>query len=64
MGALDDWVQLDEAMTIAGRSDKTVYRWARHGKVRTLRPGDVIWYNVKDLRTAGKNTPGRPRKEM
>lgn len=64
MGALDDWVQLDEAVRIAGRNEKTVYRWARYGKVRTLRPGDTTWYNIADLRTASRNTPGRPRKEM
>lgn len=62
MGALDEWVQLDEAATITGRSVHTVYRWARKGIVRTLRPGDVIWYNIADLRKATKNTPGRPRK--
>lgn len=61
---LDDWVQLDEAVTITGRSIYTVYRWARAGKVRTLRPRDVIWYNVADLRKATANTPGRPRKKM
>lgn len=64
MGALDDWVQLDEAVKLTARSEKTIYRWARHGKVRTLRPGDVLWFNLTDLRTAKRNTPGRPRKEM
>ncbi len=64
MAALDDWVQLDEAVKIAGRSEKTIYRWARHGKVRTLRTFEVTWYNIKDLRTASRNTPGRPRKNM
>lgn len=64
MGALDDWVQLDEAMRISGRSKQTIYRWAQKGTIRTVRPGDVIWYNVRDIRTAKRNTPGRPRKEM
>lgn len=64
MAALDDWVQLDEAVTIAGRSEKTIYRWARQGKVRTLRPGDVLWFNLADLRKAKRHLPGRPRKEM
>ena len=62
MAALDDWVQLDEAVKIAGRSVHTIYRWARDGVVRTVRPGDVFWYNVRDLRNASKKSPGRPRK--
>lgn len=62
MGALDDWVQLEVAVRITGRSIHTVYRWARTGKVRTLRPADTIWYNVEDLRTSSRATPGRPRK--
>lgn len=64
MGALDEWVQLDDAMTITGRSEKTIYRWARHGKVRTVRPGNALWFNIDDLRTAKRRMPGRPRKEM
>jgi predicted site-specific integrase-resolvase len=64
LGALDDWAQLDDAVTITGRSEKTIYRWARHGKVRTLRPGDVLWFNISDLRKQKKNMPGRPRKTM
>src|SRR5690606_40734158 len=62
LGALDDWVQLDEAARITGRSVHSVYRWARDGVVGTGRPGDGTWYNVRDLRNAATKTRGRPRK--
>ena len=62
LGALDDWVQLDEAMRITGRAARSIYRWAQQGVVRTVRPGDAIWYNVRDLRHATQKKAGRPRK--
>lgn len=61
MGVLDEWTQLDEAMKITGRSKFTIYRWVRQGIVRAVRPADVLWFNIADLRTAKRNTPGRPR---
>src|SRR5690606_39543529 len=63
LAALDEWAQLEDAVRISGRSEKTIYRWARHGKVRTVRPGDVLWFNIADLRLAKRHMPGRPRKE-
>ena len=61
MGVLDDWVQLDDAMRITGKSKPTVYRWVAEDKVRTVKPGLVTWFNLSDLRAAKKSTRrGRP----
>lgn len=56
MGVLDEWVQLDEAVTISGRSKPTLYRWIKNGRVRSLKPWSVIWIHKGDLKEAGEDT--------
>lgn len=58
MGVLDDWMSLDDAVKLSRRSRRTLYRWAERGIVRTVRPADVIYFNVPDLRKAMSNTRG------
>lgn len=62
MSALEDWVRLDEALRVAGRSKPTIYRWVDRGLVRSLTTGRTRWFNLSDLRVARGIRRGRPEK--
>lgn len=43
------------------RSVSTVYRWLAEGRIRTIRPGRVLWLNLADLLVADSETTTRYR---
>lgn len=55
----NDWLTIDDAEQAVGRSRKTIYRWVRDGKVRTIRPWRVRYFNRADLITVERDTRGQ-----
>ena len=54
-----DWISIDEAEELVGRARRTIYRWVRDGKVRTMRPRVHRYFNRADLIATERDTLGR-----
>lgn len=56
---VEDWIQVHKAPERVGRSKRTVYRWIKDGRVRTIRPLRVLWLNLEDLLRVERETAER-----
>lgn len=54
-----DWIRIADAEELVGRSRRTIYRWVRDGRVRTLRPRRYKYFNQADLIAAEAETRGQ-----
>jgi hypothetical protein len=52
---------MKQALERIPRTERTIYRWVRDGRVRTMQPLRVVWLNLTDLLKAESEArPGRP----
>lgn len=52
----DDWVTVDEAVAMTGRSRPTIYRWRVQHRVRWMRVGRTLLFERGDVLQAEADT--------
>ena len=55
----NDWLQLADAEELVGRARRTIYRWVRENRVRTIRPYRHRYFNRQDLIDTERDTRGQ-----
>lgn len=55
----DHFVKLEDAGARVGRSQATIYRWIKEGRVKVVRPKRQKWLSVPDLLAAEQETNGQ-----